>query len=799
MLQRRSLRVDGMTCSNCAKTLEKTFDLYEGINVTVNVSAGRIIVHYDQQKYQLQDIASIVRQAGYDPVLEQDEAANDNHGQTTKGFRRDITISLLFTIPLLWTMWHHFGATWMTPRLSMFLMQPLVQFILATPVQFYVGRIFYRGFFNSLRRGVLGMDALVVMGTTSAYAYSMWVWINSGVFWHAMGHMMDMYFETSATIVTMILIGNYFEHLAKNRTSTALQELMSLQAKQATVLRDGIEVVVSIEDVHVGDILVVKSLERIPLDGEIIEGESFIDESMISGESIPVYKGIGEAVIGSTMNQSQRLLIKATHIGSDTMLAKIIQTVEEVSASKPPIQRTADKISSIFVPIAISIAALAFVYWYWVAGAELSFAVRAAVAVLVISCPCPLGLATPTSILVGSGVAAKEGILYKGGEFFETANKMDAIAFDKTGTLTVGKPSVTDVFGSMDAFDVIASVEAQSVHPISRAIFDYKAYQTQPVSDFTTLGGKGVQGVVNGQSVVIGNVRLMNDEFIDTESFESSIETLQSQGKTIVIAAVDGVAQLVFGIQDRVKADAKATIAALHQRGIKTFMVTGDHEAVAQSIAKQVGIDQVYAGVLPDEKAHIVQDIREQGYFVAFVGDGINDAPALKAADVGFSMSTGSDIAIESSDVTLLAHNLHLVNKAIDVSKATLRNIYQNFGWAFSYNIIAIPMAAFGLLSPTVAAVAMSFSSVTVVLNALRLKQMKLQEVKGEEPMGYKVEVQDMDCNHCVASIDKALKAEKIEATIDLSTKSIQLHEQDIDKAINIIEQAGYHPVKQSV
>ncbi len=794
---KRTIRVDGMTCANCAKTLEKTFAQVDDVSVKVNVSAGRLLVDYNEATVTLPQIASFVRQAGYTPVLEQ--AETEKHGFTEKIFRRDILISLLLTIPLLWTMWHHFGATWMTPRLSMFLMQPAIQFALATPVQFYVGRIFYRGFYKSLRQRVLGMDALVVLGTSSAYAYSMWVWISSNLFWHSMGHMMDMYFETSATIITMILIGNYFEHLAKKRTSSALEELLNLQAKVATVFRDGVESVLPIDDVLLGDIIVVKPLERIPVDGVILTGESFIDESMISGESIPVFKQLGEQVIGATINQSQQLWIKATHIGEDTVLAKIIQTVEEVSASKPPIQRTADKISSVFVPLAISIAIGTFFVWYVVLGVDLSLAIRASVAVLVISCPCPLGLATPTSILVGSGLAAKAGILYKGGEFFETANKIDAIAFDKTGTLTLGHPQVTDVVGNNDFLSYIASVERQSVHPLSQAIATLDQTATLEVVDFETIGGKGVEGKIHNQRVIIGNARLMNEQSIDIGSFTEKSELYLSQGKTLVYGAVDGKAELLFAIQDQVKADAKATIAALHRRGIETFMITGDHPDVAKAIAAHVGIANVHAGVLPDEKADIVKTIQHQGYFVAFVGDGINDAIALKAANVGFSMSTGSDIAIESSDVTLLAHNLHLVNQAIDVSKATLRNIHQNFGWAFSYNVIAIPMAAMGLLSPTLAAVAMSFSSITVVMNALRLKRLRLETIEGEATMANAViHVPDMDCNHCVKTIETALTTASISAFVDLSTKRVSMDALHVDKAMQTITDAGYTPTKQT-
>lgn len=783
---RYSMRVDGMTCANCAKTIENTFKLYDEVDAKVNVSAGKVIFKYNEKNISLNEIADIVKQAGYVPVLEVD--AN----KTDSTFKRDIIISVILTAPLLWTMWHHLGATWMTPRLSMFLMQPLVQFILATPVQFFVGRRFFKAAYKSARKGVFGMDALIVMGTMSAYIFSLFTWYRSGVLWMDMG-MLELYFETSATIITVILIGNYFEHIAKSRTADALVDLINLGAKEARVIKDGIEVMVPVEQVQIGDLIAVLAAEKIPVDGTITEGQTYIDESMINGEPIPSHKTIGSEVIGATINQSERIVIEATRVGSDTVLAKIIETVEEVSASKPPIQRTADRISTIFVPIVVTISIGTFLVWYFGVGGGFVPAFDAAVAVMVISCPCALGLATPTSILVGSGKAAKEGILYKGGEFFEVANKVDAVCFDKTGTLTIGKPEVTDYFGDDSIIDLVYSLEAESVHPLSKAITDYaESANKLEVSNFENVSGMGLKGTIDSKEVAIGSKRLL-DELNISVSFDEELKKLNSDGKTVVYVSVDNEVKALIGIADVLKDNSVATVKNLHARGIETFMITGDNEFVADVIAKKAGIKNVYASVLPDEKARIVQEIKAMGKFVAFVGDGVNDAPALKAADVGIAMSSGSDIAIDSSDVTLMTHDLNLVNKAIDISIATLKNIYQNFGWAFGYNILAIPLAASGRLNPMIAGIAMAFSSVTVVLNALRLKGYKFKNYEEVVKVDkVKVSVPSMSCGHCKANIEKALQGAGVTGTVLLDSQEVEFNLADKEVAVKAIEEAGY-------
>lgn len=786
------MKVEGMTCANCAKTVENTFELFEGIDCKVNVSAGRVIFNYDETKYSVLEIADIVRQAGYFPVLEVDKSNIDKHNHSTNSFKRDILISIILSVPLLWTMWHHLGATWMTPRLSMFLMQPLVQIILATPVQFYVGRIFYKGFIKNAKQRVYGMDALVVMGTTSAYFFSLYEWILSGKLWYnpMMDSMPELYFETSATIITIILIGNYFEHIAKSRTSDALVNLINLGAKEALVIRDSVEVVIPIEEVEKGDIVIVKANEKVPVDGIIIEGASYIDESMINGESIPLYKKENDEVIGGTINQGERILVKTTKVGSDTVLAKIIETVEEVSSTKPPIQRTADIISSIFVPVVLTIAIGTFITWYFFLSSDLYTAFEASIAVLVISCPCALGLATPTSILVGSGKAAEEGILYKGGEFFEVANKIDAVCFDKTGTLTIGKPQVTNYYGDDDSFDYLYSLEQESIHPLARAIVEYKTGIKFKVTDFENLDGLGLKGIINGKEVIAGSKVLIDELAIDVTSMAEEVSELTKEAKTIVYLVIENKLEAVLAIEDELKKTSKGAIQDLHNRGIETYMITGDRKEVATEIAKRVGIKYVYSEVMPVNKAQIVEEIRKSGKFVAFVGDGVNDAPALKAADVGIAMSSGSDIAIDSSDVTLMSHELSLVGKAIDISQATLKNIYQNFAWAFGYNIIAIPLAAMGRLDPMIAGFAMAFSDITVVLNALRLKGFKFKDIEVEDMI--KVTVPDMSCGHCVMAIEKALKADELTGKVDLSTKTVELEEADLEAVTKAIEQAGY-------
>lgn len=787
---KKILKVDGMTCAMCAKTITNTFDSLEGVSAKVNVGAGKVIFNYDENIWNLRKIGDLVKQAGYIPVYE-DELLKSV--KRTKRARIKILISIILTVPLLWTMWHHLGIE--RVYVPTVFMKAWFQFALATPVQFIIGFSFYKATYKSAKQLVFGMDALVVMGTSAAYFYSVYQWLLLSLGEITVAH---LYFETSATIITIILIGHFVEHLAKSRTESALVDLINLGAKDATVIVDNMEVIKSIEEVIVNDIIVVLSGEKIPVDGVVISGASYVDESMINGESIPTFKEEGSKVIGATINQDSKLIFKATRVGSDTVLASIIETVEDASASKPPIQRTADKIAGIFVPIVLSIAVLTFVVWYFIFNKDFLFAFEASIAVLVISCPCALGLATPMSVLVGSGVSAKAGILYKGGEFFETANKISAIAFDKTGTLTEGKPSVIRYEGNKDIMDLIYTLEKDSNHPLSKAITSYaeaNGGNLLEMTSFESLTGKGVKGTINGKTVYIGSNKLIDELKIKTNKFEELYKTYTKEGITSVFTVVDGEILSLIGIRDKIKGTTVDVLKELKKRNIEAYMITGDNKLVASVIAKELGIEHFYAEVLPKEKADIVKEIQAAGNIVAFVGDGINDAPALKQADVGIAMGDGSDIAIDTSDVTLMKQDLGLVIKAIDMSKATLNNIYQNFFWAFSYNIIAIPLAASGFLSPMVAGFAMAFSDITVVLNALRLKRYKLPEFKILGGNTMKFDVSNMTCGHCQSTIDKALKMIGFENTeFDLLNRTIEVNidGRKKEEVIETVTNVGY-------
>ncbi len=801
---KKSMRVDGMTCAMCAKTITNTFDSFDSVSAKVNVGAGKVLFEYDESIYNLVAIAEIVKQIGYEPILE--ESLEDNKKLRLK-LRKEIYISVIFSIPLLWAMFGHLA--WFdfvyVPEL---LKNGIFQLIVSGVVQFYIGKRFYIAAYKSVKKKVLGMDILVVMGTTSAYLYSIYL-LSVQLFGDAVMHPM-YYFEISALIVSMVLIGNYIEHIAKERTTDALVELINLGAKEARVLKNGIESMIDIDEVFLGDYIIVLANEKIPVDGIVIEGTSFVDESMITGESIPVKKLKGSSVIGATINSREKLIIEATKIGSDTMLSQIISTVEEASAEKPPIQRTADKIASYFVPIVVSVAIINFIVHYFILGDLFTFSFTTTVAILVISCPCALGLATPTSILVGNGKAAQNHILYKGGEFFELANKIEAIAFDKTGTLTIGKPIVTDFIGEESVLDMVHSIERESTHPISLAVKEYgeeKNSKILKISNFEILEGKGIKANVENNLIYIGSVKILEDLKLDYKEFEDDYNRLLNEAKTTNFVIVNNKVEALYAVRDEIKDTSLKVITEMKKRNLEPYMITGDNSVVANAIAKELGIEKVYSEVLPHEKAKIISDIQKEGIIIAFVGDGINDAPALKLADIGFAMGSGTDIAIDSSDVTLMSHDLGLVIKAIDMSKATLRNIYQNFFWAFSYNLVAIPLAATGRLSMVLAASAMAFSSIMVVLNALRLKTYKLPEFTSEEQekvldtiedkggVHMKVNVTDMTCGHCEMTIKKALGEkgfDNVDINLDDRTVELDLKGKDIKEVISIIESKGY-------
>jgi len=805
---KKAMRVDGMTCAMCAKTIQNTFDDLDGITARVNVGAGKVLFEYDEDKYSLVDIAEKVRQVGYQPILEE---SLDDSKNARKKMRKDIYIAVIFSIPLLWAMFHHIDAfSWLyVPTLFT---NGIFQLVTAGVVQFYIGKRFYKGAYQGIKKKSLGMDILVVLGTTSAYLYSIYLLIEHTFITEQMMPM--YYFEISALIITMVLIGNYIEHIAKERTTDALVELLNLGAKEARILRDGQEIMVDIDEVGLGDQVIVLANEKIPVDGIVVDGKSFVDESMITGESIPIKKEQGAKVIGATINKRERLLIEATKIGSDTMLNQIIQHVEEASSEKPPIQRTADKVASYFVPAVVSIAILNFIIHFLFLSDGFTYSFTTTVAILVISCPCALGLATPVSILVGNGKAAQNHILYKGGEFFEVASKIQAIAFDKTGTLTIGKPIVTDYIGDEKVISLLYSLEKESNHPISQAVKEYaieKEAEDYKVSNFDTIEGKGIKGTVNGHEVMVGSIKILDDVKLSLDTFEKEYNQLLNQAKTINFVVVDNEIKALYAVRDEIKPTSKRVIEEMKKRGLTPYMITGDNKVVAEAIASELGIEHVYSEVLPHEKADIVKEISSKGIMLAFVGDGINDAPALKLADVGFAMGHGTDVAIDSSDVTLMSHDLGLVLKAIDMSKATLKNIYQNFFWAFSYNLVAIPLAATGRLSMVLAAAAMAFSSIMVVLNALRLKATKLPDFtmkeedleelietqnskeKGEDKM--EIKVTDMTCNHCKMTIEKALEEKGFkDVKVDLENKvvNVDLQGKEESVAVDAITAKGY-------
>ncbi|MBU1094097.1 MAG: heavy metal translocating P-type ATPase [Firmicutes bacterium] len=722
-MTRKTIKVSNITCAQCAKSIETYFDTLDGIDAKVLVTSKKVIFNYDETQYDVDQIANHLRIIGYYPILNSEEQE-----KAKKRDLIDLILAGILTFPLLWTMFVHLGIKVYVPD---FLMNGYVQWAIATPILFYVGRRFFQATYHQIKGRNLGMDTLVVLGTSAAYIFSIYQTLSYTS--QAMHQMPDLYFETTAVIIFMVMIGNFFENRVKEKTSNALQSLISLSAKEARVIRDGQEMMLPVDDVKPGDIISVLANEKIGLDGIILKGKSYVDEAMITGEPMPAFKEVGDQVIGSTLNMIETLEIKVTAVGSDTVLANIIQMVEDTALIKPKAQRLADKVAALFVPVVVFISLTVFVLWAFVVngGYGLSVAFAPAIAVLVISCPCALGLATPTSISVGSGIAFKEGILYKGGEFFEIANKISAIAFDKTGTLTKGHPELSDFLGDKKTLAYSASLEKHSNHPIAKAITDAYEDDYLEVTDFEVMLGKGVKGTINQKEVYVGSPNMLKDLNLVPSAFDYKLYL--SQGKTVFFTVVDLEIVNMIAVEDPIKETAKGVITELKKRNITPYMITGDQEITAQYIASILGIEHVFAEVLPHEKAEKILEIQKTGKIVAFVGDGINDAPALKMADVGFAVGSGSDIAIDTSDVTLMSYDLGLVIKAIDLSLATLKNIYLNFFWAFAYNIVMIPLAAYGLLNPSLAGIGMGFSSIMVVLNALSLNLFKFKNIPVEE------------------------------------------------------------------
>ncbi len=730
--QKTELNITGMTCAACSARIEKGLNKMEGVSsANVNLALEKATIEFNPSEIALADLIAKIEKLGYGAQQKVEEAeAMDHREKAIRSQKQKFIISALFSLPLLWTMVGHFSflSALYVPDI---LMNPWVQMALATPVQFFIGKQFYAGAYKALRNGSANMDVLVVMGTSAAYFYSVY----QAIVMSDSHHAPHLYFETSAVLITLIILGKLFEAKAKGRSSQAIKKLMGLQAKTAVVIREDNETEIPLEEVVIGDTILVKPGEKIPVDGEMLEGNTAVDESMLTGESLPVDKKAGDALFGSTINKNGFIKMKATKVGRDTALAQIIKVVEDAQGSKAPIQRLADKISGIFVPIVVGIAILSFLIWFiWVTPGEFTPALEVLIAVLVIACPCALGLATPTSIMAGSGRAAEFGILFKGGEHLEQTQAIEVVVVDKTGTVTHGKPVLTDVFVAPSFTEttflsLIGAAEKQSEHPLAEAIvhgIEEKGIALGNVESFEAIPGYGVQATVSDQNVVIGTRKLMGQYEIDISAVLSTMEQLEAEGKTAMLAAINGQYAGLVAVADTVKETSKEAIRRLKEMGITVIMMTGDNERTAKTIGQQVGVDRVIAEVLPEGKADEIQKLQANGKKVAMVGDGINDAPALATADIGMAIGTGTDVAMEAADITLIRGDLNSIADAIMMSRKTMRNIKQNLFWAFAYNIIGIPIAAIGLLAPWVAGAAMAFSSVSVVLNALRLQKIKL-------------------------------------------------------------------------
>lgn len=734
-LEQAILKISGMSCAACASRIEKVISGMEGIKTaSVNLAAEKAIIIYDTSTVKVEDVKHVIKQIGYqvsdeDNPLEMDRARAERE-KDLRDQARIFAFSTVFSLPLLLTMLVHLRIT---ERIPDVLLNPWFQLALATPVQFIAGWRFYKDAYYALRAGSANMSVLVALGTSAAYFYSLAV-----VLWGPRFGQQEVYFESSAVIITLVLLGKLLEAKAKGRTSEAIRKLMGLQAKTARVMRDNQEMDIPIEDVAIDDVVIVRPGEKIPVDGLILEGYSAVDESMLTGESMPIDKKVGDAVIGSTINKFGTFRFKATKVGRDTVLAQIIRIVEEAQGSKAPIQRMADIISSKFVPAVVGLATLTFFFWYFIGDAgNATRALTNFTAVLVIACPCALGLATPTSIMVGTGKGAENGILIKGGEHLERVHQLQAIVLDKTGTITKGEPELTDIvvwdgLSEDELLRLSASSEKGSEHPLGQAII--QGAQTKGLSliepkDFEAIPGHGIRASVEDHRLLVGNRKLLQENGIVTEAVEPQIRQLESEGKTTMLVAVDGALTGMLGVADTLKPGSVSAVRAMKAMRLQVYMISGDNQRTAAAIAKQLDIEHVLAEVLPEDKAREIQALQDAGLVVGMVGDGINDAPALVAADVGFAIGTGTDVAMESADITLIKGDLRGIVAAIQLSRSTMRNVKENLFWALIYNTIGIPVAAFGLLSPVVAGGAMAFSSVSVVTNALRLKRWRYKDI----------------------------------------------------------------------
>lgn len=740
--------VEGMSCASCVSRVEKKLNSLEGVvAVQVNLASERATVEYLESRVGLRDFAAALEEVGYHVSTDvQIDGISMQEHEEQRHQREYRTLQLKFGVSLV------LAGLIMAISMGGWIANPttahLILFALATPVQFWAGWQFYAGTWSGLKHGYADMNTLIAVGTTVAYGYSaVATFFPSAV--ESMGQALLVYYDTSAMIIALVLMGRMLEARAKGRASDAIKKLIGLQPKTARVEREGQEIDIPINNVVEGDTVLVRPGEKIPVDGTLLEGQTAVDESMITGESVPVDKEVGDGVIGASINKTGFFKMKATRLGRDSVLAHIIKLVQEAQGSKAPVQRLADKVAGIFVPSVIGVAVMSFLFW-WLIGSSLIvlptdpflFAMMIFVSVMIIACPCALGLATPTAIMVGTGKGAELGILIKGGETLEQAQNLDTIVFDKTGTLTEGRPALTDILsvpGSQwkedDLLALAASLEKGSEHPLAEAVVaeaQQRGLTVSSIEDFKALPGFGVEASVGGRKISLGNVRMMEEGGADLSSIRDTIRQLAQLGKTPMLIRVDGELAGIFAAADQIHPQARDAVAGLKARGLDVVMITGDNRETANAVAREVGIDHILAEVLPDGKAEAIKKLKREGKCVAMVGDGINDAPALAEADVGIALGSGTDIAMETSDITLMTRDLNAVGDAIELSRRTMSKIKQNLFWAFFYNVLGIPIAAgvlfpFNgmLLKPLFAALAMSFSSVSVVSNSLLLKGFK--------------------------------------------------------------------------